>query len=271
MRNDIACMKAYAVSHQENALTIEKQLRENIDQGTTDTEVKTITMIHFEEWLQDIKDRCAEEWRKKENFFLKLQKEYIEGELSKEPKPQTIEEEIDVTQVLLRLAEDTIVPGSQTAQSTPTARNVNHKKPPTTSTPNPNGQRPQKNQGDRGRQKNKLSSSNPTRQQKRPVNSPRKPDLYDRRNNDDTHFSRSPSPGNYHRQQRSPPRNRYRGDYRPEPNYSPPQYREPNLHYEPQPWRNQLPQPTNYSQDPPMSSNNQQDFFTRLLMKNFLR
>ena len=78
MQNDIACMRAYATSHQENALNIER-----IDQGSSTAKVKEIIINHFEDWAQITKDRCMEEWDKKEKFFLKLQTDYLEGELSK--------------------------------------------------------------------------------------------------------------------------------------------------------------------------------------------
>ena len=43
----------------------------------------------------------AEEWNKKENFFLKLQKEHHENEIERKPAAPTQEEEDKINQFLL--------------------------------------------------------------------------------------------------------------------------------------------------------------------------
>ena len=110
MRLDIECMKTYATSHNEQATEFERLIKSEIDSLEADGETKHATIHLVQDHLENLKRMSAEEWTKKESFFLKLQKEYLENEIEKKPVASTQEEEDKITQFLLELGEDAPVP-----------------------------------------------------------------------------------------------------------------------------------------------------------------
>ena len=283
MQNDISCMRAYATSHQDQALAQEKKIRELLETQSTDTEIKTLTMDHFEDWLQDTKNRCSEEWAKKESFFLKLQKQYLEGEISKTPKPQTEAEETNLTEMLMELADNTIVTSTPAIPRTQTNQERANNQP-TQRKPKQATKHDSKQTG--RRTDNQQNARDPPPHKPQIHNHPgrTRPSLprngFNHRNQ---HFVRSPSP--QHRwapdNHDFPPRPTYpikpRYDWQPEPEmdhhsryyaapYIPPQYAQPSW-AQPTPSRNQQQPPAQL----PISSDGNQDFLSRLILKNLLR
>ena len=235
--------------------------------------IKTLTMDHFEDWLQDTKNRCSEEWAKKESFFLKLQQQYLEGEISKTPKPQTEAEETNLTEMLMGLADNTIVTSTPAIPRTQTNQE------------RANNQPTQKKPKQATKHDNKQTGRRTDYQQNARDPPPHKPQIHNHPgrtrhnlprngfNHRNQHFVRSPSP--QHRwapdNHDFPPRPTYpikpRYDWQPEPEmdhhsryyaapYIPPQYAQPSW-AQPTPSRNQQQPPA----QPPISSDGNQDFF----------
>ena len=213
---------------------------------------------------------CIEEWNKKEKFFLKLQSDYLEGELSKEPKPQNKAEETNLTQVLLELGEDTVVNSTPVVQATSI--------PQTSSQPSKAKQKPplpkanKKKLGAKSRQPRQPSPARDLQhQQKEPTNLPQRP------THQQTHSGRSASPLNRQDQwqQRPLTYNWYHERYQPQPYHSGPEYCQWNTNpqWQPEPqWQwNQTSPHFNQGLAEPTTSNGQQDFLTRLVLKNLLR
>ena len=83
MRSDIECMKAYAISHDEQATEFERLIKSEIGNLEADEETSHALIHLVQDHLENLKRMSAEEWIKKEKFFLKLQKEYLENEIGK--------------------------------------------------------------------------------------------------------------------------------------------------------------------------------------------